>query len=85
MGCATPTVNHRDGCLIPSPARCPAGVWKHPDQMEVPHVPLTSQDLILHLMFFCAALLLMDPMRFVEVLAIVKDKLPITGGGKGGG
>ncbi len=46
---------------------------------EVPRIPLTTQDLILHLMFFAAAILLMDPARFVEVLGMVKDKLPFGG------
>lgn len=44
---------------------------------EVPSVPLTTNDLILHGLFLGAALLLMDPVRALEVLGRVR--LPFTG------
>ena len=46
----------------------------------VAHEPVTTPDIILHIALLAAGLLLIDPVRFLELVNAVKDKLPLIGG-----
>lgn len=45
------------------------------------HEPITTQDIMLHAMVFVAGLFLVDSIRCLELLGMVKDKLPLVGKG----